>query len=173
MVECLHFYLFITIQSLGIDLTVIKRCGAILQVLASGRKIDVAKFDEYCMDTARKLLKLYSWYYLPAVVHKILFHGSQIVQHFLIPVGQLSEEAQESRNKDVRNFREDHTRKASRSMTNTDLFHRMLESSDPLVTSLRKSKARPIQPFVPDARYLLNLEDEEEMWIVEYNNELR
>lgn len=91
-----------------------------------------------------------------------MFHGPQIAAHFLVPIGQLSEEAQEARNKDIRNFREDHTRKVSRVKTNIDLFHRMLESSDPLITSLRKIKARPVLPFVPDAKDMLDLIDSDE-----------
>lgn len=84
----------------GLDLTAIQRCGSILQVMASGREVKTAKFGLYCEETARLLIKLYPWYYLPASVYKILIHGSTVMEYFLVPIGQLSEEAQEAKNKE-------------------------------------------------------------------------
>lgn len=49
----------------------------------------------------------------------------------------MSEGAQSSRNKDLKHYRRDHTRKYSRIVTNEDLLHLLLDSSDPFVTSLR------------------------------------
>ncbi len=54
-----------------------------------------------------------------------------------LPIGIMSEEAQESRNKDVRNFRLRFTRKTSRTDLNRDLLNRLLISSDQFITSLR------------------------------------
>lgn len=85
---------------------------------------------------------------MPASVHKILIHGSSI--------GQLSEEAQESKNKDMRNFRQHHTRKCSRVKTNEDLLLRLLLSSDPLISSLRKLPAVNRSKLSPDVISLLN-----------------
>ena len=51
----------------------------------------------------------------------------------------LIEEAQESRNKDVKNFREHFTKKYSRKVTNEDVMRRLLCSSDPFITSMRRS----------------------------------
>ena len=47
-------------------------------------------------------VELYAWYPIPASVHKMLLHGSVVVESFLLPIGMLSEEDQESQNKDVR-----------------------------------------------------------------------
>jgi len=44
----------------------------------------------------------YTWYYMLASVHKLLIHGSAIVSAALPPIGLLSEEAQEARNKDIK-----------------------------------------------------------------------
>lgn len=52
--------------------------------------------------------------YMPSSVHKILIHGAEIINNVSLPIGMMSEEAQESRNKDLRNLREHHTRKNSR-----------------------------------------------------------
>jgi len=61
-----------------------------------------------------------------------------VIKNALLSIGQLSEEAQESRNKDYSNFRENHTRKISRLSTNTDLMHVLLISSDPVISYKRK-----------------------------------
>lgn len=66
---------------------------------------------------------------------------------FLIPIGQLSEEAQEARNKESRRYREQFTRKTSRIDTNTDLLHILLISSDPLISSYRKLPQKKLVPF--------------------------
>ncbi|CAI6356901.1 unnamed protein product [Macrosiphum euphorbiae] len=72
---------------------------------------------------------------MPPSVHKILVHGSRAIQLALFPIGILSEEAQEARNKDYIRFRRQNTRKTSRIDTNTDILHMFLISSDPLITS--------------------------------------
>ena len=54
---------------------------------------------------------------MPQSVHKMLIHSSQVVRDKPVPVGLLSDEAQESRNKDVNNYREHYTRKFSRKVT--------------------------------------------------------
>jgi len=122
----------------GINEDIIIRYSILLQCLASGYKINAAKFGEYALDTARKLISLYPWYYLPPSVHKILVHSPDVISYALVPIGELSEEAAESKNKDIKMFRRQHTRKNSRIDTNTDLMHRLLLSLDPYVTGQRK-----------------------------------
>ena len=41
-------------------------------------------------------------YAMPSSCHMILIHGSDVIETFLIPIGQLSEEVQEARNKDIK-----------------------------------------------------------------------
>ena len=59
-------------------------------------------FDNYAKETVKLFVSLYAWYYMPARLHKVLIHGSAIVSAALLPIGQLSEEAQEARNKDIK-----------------------------------------------------------------------
>lgn len=66
-----------------------------------------------------------------------MYHGEQIIQHSMLPIGDLSEEAQEKRNKDYRFFREHNTRKMSRCFTNEDLLAILLCSSDPYLSNIR------------------------------------
>lgn len=84
-----------------------------------------------------------------------------MISSFLVPIGQLSEEAQESRNKDIRRYREDHTRKFSRIETNTDLLHRLLETSDPLISNIRGFPKKSETPLSDDAKNLLVRSDDD------------
>ena len=76
---------------------------------------------------------------MPQALHKVLIHSHQLVRAKPLPIGMLSEEAQEASNKNVKRFRENFTRKTSRKDTNCDLMRRMLCSSDPVISSLRRS----------------------------------
>lgn len=58
--------------------------------------------------------------------------------HSIIPLGQMSEEASEAKNKEIRRVRLEHTLKTSRHRTNYDLIKYMLMSLDPYIASLRK-----------------------------------
>lgn len=121
-----------------IDKTLLDRCHHLLQCLSSGYKINTVTFKNYAIETARKLVATYPWYNLPSSVHKVLIHGSEVIDYALLSIGELSKEAAESCNKLVRQFRRDNTRKMSRVVTNTDLMHRHLLNSDPFISSLRK-----------------------------------
>lgn len=76
-----------------------------------------------------------------------------------IAIGQLSEEASEARNKDIKKYRQNFTRKSSRINTNTDLLHRLLISSDPYICSLRKTPHTNRGMLIPEVRNLLNSPD--------------
>lgn len=108
----------------GVDEDIIKRISIILSALSSGYDLNYEAYDNYAVQTARLYVAKYPWYYMPASVHKILMHGSTVIKYSLLPIGQLSEEAQESRNKDLKKYREFHTRKTSRVSTNEDLLYR-------------------------------------------------
>ncbi|CAH1108234.1 unnamed protein product [Psylliodes chrysocephalus] len=122
----------------GINYSLIKRFETILQALSSGYKNDIKNFDRYAKDTARLFIQEYSWFYMPVSMHKILIHGSSIIDHAILPIGQLSEETQECTNKELKMFRRGHTRRTSRENTVEDLLNCLLVSSDPFITSLRK-----------------------------------
>lgn len=145
----------------GLDVTVLHRCATILRVLSSGYSINIESFEEYCLETARFLINKYPWYYLPVSVHKILIHSPRVLSQMMIPIGQLSEEAQESRNKNLKEYREYHTRKTSRQHTNEDLLHMLLVSSDPFISSLRrgdKLKMDHVDEFPAEMLNLLDID---------------
>lgn len=139
----------------GLDETLLNRFRAILAALSSGQDIDVDKFRSYAIETAQLYHKLYHWFYMPPSVHKILFHGADIIASLNMPIGLYSEDAQESRNKDFKRIRQNHTRKRTRHETNEDLIHGLLVSSDPYISSLRNLYSRKEKPFDEDILELL------------------
>lgn len=144
-----------TSQITKIDKRLIERFSVILQVLSSGKEIDGEKFDTYAFDTAKLYVELYGWYYMPASLHKILIHGSAIINSLSFPIGQLSEEAQEARHKNYRSIRLRHSRKRSRITTNEDVMHMLLITSDPVISHKRKILPKGKLDFHPDASNLL------------------
>lgn len=122
-----------------IDDDLIKRFGVILQTISCGYTVNVEAFRNYIRKTAEKYVQLYSWYYMPSSVHKLLIHGADIIEAAVLPIGMFSEEALEARNKDFRRYREFYTIKFSRLQTMTDLFNSLLVSSDPFISSLSKT----------------------------------
>lgn len=139
----------------GLDKELIDRCRTILECLGSSYMIKKTKFKEFALITARKLVETYPWYYLPPSVHKVLIHGETVIDYALASIGQLSEEAAESNNKNIKQFRLNHTRKISRVATNTDLLHRLLLSSDPFITSLRQVSMKRKEEHSQDVLDLL------------------
>lgn len=145
----------ISAEITGIDVNLIYRFYIILQVIASGFLIKKDEFNTYTIETAHLFVSLYPWYRMPTSIHKILLHGSAIIESSPVPIGQLSEEAQEARNKEYRRFREHNSRKCNRTLTNIDIFNNLLVSSDPKITSLRNKPILRKKQFCPEALNLL------------------
>ena len=86
---------------------------------------------------------------MPVSMHKLLLHSSEIISKFLLPIGLYSEEAQESRNKDNKQFRLHHSRKDTRLHTIEDQLHYLLITSDPIISTIiisqDRSKVKTIQ----------------------------
>ena len=147
----------------GVDVDLIKRFYVILQVLATCQDINLIKFEEYARETAEKYVELYPWYPMPPTVHKVLFHGKEVMEKYMFPIGMYSEEAQEALNKIVRNSRLDHARKISRVATMTDQFHFLLINSDPKINHFRTKKPKRNIELLSEAKLLLHsTEDENE-----------
>ncbi|KAL7290602.1 hypothetical protein TKK_0015364 [Trichogramma kaykai] len=94
-------------------------------------------------------------------MHVILIHRHEILERLPLPIGFFSEEAQESNNKNVKKSREFHSRKTSRYDTNSDVFHRLLTASDPLVTLTRKFPERKEENITEDMRKLLIIDEDD------------
>lgn len=161
----------VTAEITGVSEDLIRRFATILEAISSGYHIDTVKFHEYAQVTMRLYLELYGWYYMPSSVHKVLMHGAAIIESFgLIPIGQLSEEAAEARNKDFRRYRQHHSRKCSRKTTNEDILNNLLTSSDPLISAKRHKLRRKHKTLSEEAQSLLIIEQTETFDDDEYEN---
>lgn len=96
---------------------------------------------------------------MPPTLHKLFIHGPEIIDSALLPIGQLSEEAQEARNKDFKKGREFHSRKCSREKCNQDILNFLLLSSDPIISSMRKLPKKKIQSLPKEACDLIKFDD--------------
>lgn len=142
----------------GIDVQLIRMLYNILQALSCGVMIDGENYNKYALQIANLYVEKYKWYYMPSSVHKLLIHGKSILNHFsMLPMGHLSEDAQESRNKDYKNYRLNHSRKNSRIATNEDVFKRLLCTSDPYISSIRKETRKACRDLDEDAVLLLKM----------------
>jgi hypothetical protein len=94
----------------GLDQNLLRRFSVLLQILTCGKEIDPEKYKNFADKTSRLFIQLYGWCRFPVTVHKILCHGAEIIRHFDIAPGLLTEEASEARNKDVRRFPAFHVR---------------------------------------------------------------
>lgn len=156
----------ITSNITEIDRTLIERFNIILKTLSSPYKINsTSSFAEYAKETAVLYIHLYSWYPMTPTVHKVLVHGKDIIENFLLPIGMLGEDAQESRHKDIRYYREHNTRKMSRKQTNEDLMKILFVSSDPIISSIRPQP--PVKRKNAMTREMLNLLEQPEVVVFE------
>lgn len=96
---------------------------------------------------------------MTTTIHKILIHGGSVIKESLLPIGQLSEEAAEARNKHFREYRSNFARKFNRTECNKDILNRLLLTSDPLFSSSRKNSNITRKNFSKDALILLEEAD--------------
>ena len=142
----------------GVDVGLIRRLHVVLQAVSCCLPLSVAKLSAYCVETAELYIQLYKWYPMPPTLHRLLMHSAEVVQQCLLPIGMLSEEAAEARHKHVRAFRLQHARKDSRTHNISDVFGRLLITSDPLLSSIGQAHRRlrrSRQPLLPEAIALL------------------
>lgn len=152
----------------GIDKNLIYRLKIILDAMCCGIKINTEKFEAYCKETAELYVSLYRFHPMSPTLHKVLSHGAAVIREAILPIGQLSEEAAEARNKHIRTYRLDYSRKFSRIECNQDVLNRLLLTSDPLLTGMRKTKSKNKKPLFIE---VLNLLDENDICNLNIENE--
>ncbi|KAF2879692.1 hypothetical protein ILUMI_26481 [Ignelater luminosus] len=107
----------------GIEQNIIEGFAVILKTIASGFAVNIEAFEAHTTRIVELYVSHYNWYYMPVTVHKLLIHGSTIIQCAILPIRMLSEEAS---NKDLRNYRQHNARKFSRKQTLEDVIHFLL-----------------------------------------------
>jgi len=120
----------------GIDEEVIFRLKIVLIALCCQLPLDINKFEEYCFKTAEVIVNKLPWCPMTPTVHKVLVHSRQIMENMVLPVAFFGEDEAESRNKFYKSDRLHHSRKSSRLNNISDVFHRAIDTSDPLVSSI-------------------------------------
>ena len=73
----------------------------------------------------------------------------------LMPIGLLNEKAQEAHNKDNKYFCVHHTHKTNRITGNEHHLHKLLISSDPIISSLKRKKSHSSSTISPEVISLL------------------
>lgn len=121
---------------LGLDSELIWRFKIILFALSYHLPLDPIRFDDLCISTSELYVTSYAWYPMPSTLHKILIHGAQIISTSILPVGILGEEASEARNKNYKRYRECHSNKHSDLANMEDIFYRVMDTSDPIVSNI-------------------------------------
>lgn len=123
-----------------IDKCLISKLHVILQAISCGHPINLEKFQAYTDEAAKMYVDLFEWYPMSTTMHKLLMHSVPVMKSCILPIGMLSEEAQEARNKDIRKYRENFARKCSRKRNMEDVMKRLLLSSDPYISQQSSSK---------------------------------
>ena len=136
----------------------------IWRTLASKFPIRAENFERFCAETLELYMSEVGWFNLPPTLHKILVHGREIIEACPLPIGLTSEESSESNNKFIRKYLLHHTRKTSQLDTMTDLVHRLLAVSDPLLIAKSfKEKKEKSTPFTPEMTELLYIPENENL----------
>ena len=123
----------------------------ILRVVSSTSAVHTGKFRPRCVDFAKLIATELPWVEYNLTSHSLIFYSTElVVRNNGISIGQLSEEALESCNKDVRNYRELLSRKCGHVVNLTDTFNCLFERSDPMVAKIvRQSLAKHSRQIRP------------------------
>ena len=141
----------------GVNLELINWLKTVLTAVCSGYHLSIDTFTLYCDQTLNVIIEHYDWYKIPPTVHKLLVHGATIAENLELPIGQYSEEAQETQHKELRNARLFHTTKISRLNVMKNLYHYMLARTDPVIStkSFKKHKSSNGIPLSAEVQSLL------------------
>ena len=108
----------------------------ILRTVSSTQSINISKYKELIIDF-QKLLWDTKWIDYTMSVHSLIFYSCELIErNHGVALGELSEKALESCNKDVRNFREFLSRKCGYIVNLTDIFNRLFIRPDPVIRKI-------------------------------------
>ena len=129
------FRLWISGRSHWLTPWVYQRVNNIWILIRSEQFIHPERFRDYCqwVKGLWKNDERINFYPLCVSLHKIIDHGWLYMKNVPVPLGLLSEEPIEAKNKDFHNIREFHARKMSRQANLKDVFMRLYQHSDPII----------------------------------------
>uniref|UniRef100_A0A0E3W275 Uncharacterized protein n=1 Tax=Anopheles gambiae TaxID=7165 RepID=A0A0E3W275_ANOGA len=139
--------------TLNIDQDLIERFRNILIAINSRHPLHPAKVQQYCSDTYRKYLELYSWSRVPAAVQKVLAHAGQLIVRSPLRLGYVGKKSGEIEHNYFTSDRELCARTTSKQDALKDPFVEALICSDPKISSISlsnriKRKKRAAYPDV-------------------------
>ncbi len=109
--------------------------SSILRVIASTEKVNEEAFRNRCNECVHHLHTNLPWVLLNHTLHGALQHSSELIgRNDGYGLGAFSEEGLEANNKDIREFLKTKSRKCDPFDQLSDVMHRLLERSDPIVT---------------------------------------
>ena len=155
-----------TARICGVSTILVSNLDIIWRTLSFSKPIIPFQFDKICEKTLQQYMIDAGWYALPPTLHRVLVHGKDIIKATPIAIGITSEEGSEANAKFARKFMQHHTRKTAHKDTMFDLFHRLLDISDPFVVAQSfASNKKQIQNIPADMALLIsdeqnNLQDE-------------
>jgi len=152
----------------GVNETFIHRFYVILQSISSGFELNIEEFNQCTKDTAKLFVIDYPWFYIPVNVHKILVHGADIVLWAILLIGQLTKEAQESRNNDLQVLQKKSRDKNNSVVNERRLFNLLLVSSDTSIQRLTKlpPPKKVTKTYCPQASKYQPFRKNWKIWIV-------
>ena len=151
-----------TARICGVSTILVSNLDSIWRTLSSSYSINPDQFDKLCQKTLHQYMIDAGWYCLPPTLHRTLVHGKEIIKATPVAVGKTSEEGSEANAKFARKFLKHHTRKTSHTDTMSDLFHRLLDISDPCVVAQSFSaKKKPSGNLPADMALLISNEQEQ------------
>lgn len=148
---------------LGINEELIIRFRNIAIALNVQDPINPFKLDNYCKETYRHYLSLYSWCRIPAAVHQVLAHGAEVCIHAPAPLAFLAEEVSVPQKVFLNSRQTHHARERNHRMKLKDAFMRAMHGSDPVISSgwvQRRRKHRYEQGYPAAVMDMLMYEDE-------------
>lgn len=111
-----------------------KTYSVILRAVSSTQQVNVDELKKITREFTLFVAEELAWIEYNLTVHNLIFHSAELIERNNgIALGELSEEALESCNKDVRNYREFLARKIGHIPNLTDVFNRLYIRSDPLL----------------------------------------
>lgn len=176
-------------QILEIDEELIVMFRNILIAITCQQSMEPKLFKDFCTQAYQRYLELYSWFKMPAAVHKVLAHGAEILTNSPpVPLGVFREPVKEENIKEFyKRHRELNSKKCSRQANMKDVFIRVMKISDPLVSSCSLEKRREHEVFLELPIEVKNLllfrevanttsrpivEDEDDEEIIDLENEI-
>ena len=137
-----------TARICGVSTILVSNLSTIWGTLSGGKYINPMQFDQYCKNTLQQYMIDAGWYSLSPTLHRVLVHGKDIIKAIPVSIGATSEEGSEANAKFARKFLKHRTRKTALKDTMFDLFHRLLDISDPFVVA---------RSFVVHKKQILNI----------------